>query len=87
MTSLNRKDYLKELHRFLEQQGYYQIRELPDGRVIALLDLLFTTGVFVDVDFGGYNHRYCYENRNDAIFSIRTWDGKEDTIKGWVAKK
>lgn len=84
---LSRREYLKDLYRFLEQQGYYQIKTLDDGRVIALLDLMFTTGIFVDINFGGYNHRYCYKDRNDAIFSIKTWDGKDDSLQGWVAKK
>ena len=77
----------QNLYKFLKMQGYYQIRMLDDGRVICLSDFMFTTGIIVDINRYGYSHRYCYKHRNDAIASIQKWDGKEDTLKGWVAKK
>ena len=75
------------LRCFLAGQGYYNIRKLDDGRFICLYQFLFTTGLIVDADYLGYNHRYCYPDKDEAIAAIETWNGKGEPSGNWVAKK
>jgi len=66
----------EKLKTFLEKQGYYNVRFLKDG-VIALYDMLYTTGVMLDLDFNGVNGgRVYYQDKDlakdacDAMTSI-----------------
>jgi len=69
------------------KQTFIAARQLADGRWIALGKLLFTTGLFVDVDLVGYDHRYCYETEGDARAAFAAWDGTGHPSGNWIKRK
>jgi hypothetical protein len=71
----------------LEDFGYSEARELPTGVWAALLDQIFTTGLFVGLDETGYSHRYCYESYQLASAALRAWDGSGDPPGPWIKRK
>ena len=77
----------KKLIEYLESEGYENIRELSDGRIICTFDFLFTRAIIVDATWDGYGDRYCYPDREEAAREIRKWDGKGDPGGNWKVKK
>ena len=49
----------EKLKEFLEHQGYYNVRLLPDG-VIANIRYIFTDSVIIGANYGGFERRICY---------------------------
>jgi hypothetical protein len=53
----------EDLKKFLEEQGYFNVRILQDG-LVCNFDMLFTRALVIDPDFGGMpGGRVCYEDR------------------------
>ncbi|MDN7790482.1 hypothetical protein QZM66_23230 [Burkholderia contaminans] len=76
-----------ELLDFIESQGYTKLRELPDGTIVGLGQLLFTTALYVDLDAEGWGRRFCFERREDAeraLLKLRTGD---DVPVGFIAQR
>lgn len=71
----------------LVELGYEHPRQLPDGRWIAGMRLLFTYGLVVDIDEIGWRTRYCYEFYEEALKDIKTWDGQGDPPGKWIKQK
>ena len=67
--------------------GYSHPRQLPDGKWIAVMDLLFTTGLFYNLDRVGYECRWCYEKRQDAIDALNEWNGEGEPSGDWIVRK
>lgn len=61
---------------------YPTIRELPDGRIIALTRFIHTWGLIVDIDPTGYADRYCYHHPVPALAAFLNWTGTGDP-EGW----
>ena len=66
---------------------YFKTRSLSDGRRIGLGNLLFTTGLYVDIDEIGYSHRYCYPSSVDALLAFQNWDGAGHPPGNWLVRK
>lgn len=64
--------------------GYHNARALPDGTIIAVCPMLFTTALIVGISEIGYERRYCYERDVDAFVAANTWDGIGDPPGDWV---
>lgn len=71
----------------LQALGYACPRQLPDGRWIGLMPMLYTTGLFVGLDEVGYSYRYCYEDAAAALADLATWDGEGDPPGPWIKRK
>jgi hypothetical protein len=67
--------------------GYAFARQLPDGRWLGVQQMLFTAGLFVDLDPVGYACRYCYETVAEAILDAQRWDGVGDPPGAWIVRK
>ena len=73
---------------YLEEQGYYAIRQLPDGTWAGLVQLAFTTGLCLNLDETGYDSRFCYEDQQDAVYALMALKSAKDTpMVGWVAQR
>lgn len=48
-----------DLKAFLESEGYYNVRILPDG-VICNAHFIFTDAVLIEVNRESYERRICY---------------------------
>lgn len=68
-------------------EGYSFARQLPDGRVIGLMQMVATVGLFVDITPKGYTSRYCYPSAESAIAAIQSWDGEGDPRGPWLKQK
>lgn len=52
---------------FLLANGYENPRQLEDGSWVAIMRLIFTWSVCVDIDVvSPYRYRYCFEDRKEA---------------------
>lgn len=71
----------------IEELGYAWPRQLPDGRWVAIMPMLYTWGLFVNIDPVGYSYRYCFEHAHDAVESLRTWNGEGDAPGPWIKRK
>ena len=76
-----------ELRKFLKNEGYFQITEVPEVGVCALYRFLFTVGLVVSINEIGYRGRYCYENLSDAKEALDIWDGQGDPPGPWIKYK
>lgn len=63
-------------------QHYIHLREMPDGRLCGVMKLLFHWTLHIDIDFVGYEDRYCYRTAPAAIEALMNWDGTGDPV-GW----
>lgn len=70
-----------------EEYGYTPVKQLADGRWIGVYNMAYTTGLFVDLDEAGYDHRYCYEHRRDTVAALEAWDGTGDPPGPWIKQK
>jgi hypothetical protein len=68
-------------------ETYYRSRQLPDGRWIAVRDMLYTTGLFVDVTERTYRLRFCFEHASEAVAALESWDGADDPPGLWIKEK
>lgn len=78
-----------ELIKFLKspENGYFNVR-IIDGRIIANLQMLFTTALCLDLDEWGFKKRYCYESRylgQKACKELKHPD--DEPLEGYVAIK
>lgn len=66
-------------------QGPYDalVRQLPDGRYVAVFPFLFTWGVVIGTSWATYDDRWCYHDMELAIAAAFTWDGNGDPPDGW----
>mgnify|MGYP003576196396 CR=1 FL=1 len=77
-----------KIEAVLKLEGYVCPKQLDDGRVIALMQFIFTVGLVVDIDErGNYAYRYCYEKASEALSALCEWDGRGDPPGNWLKKK
>lgn len=74
------------LRTFLENLGYTDMR-IVAGKVCGLYQFMFTTGIVVGLDAAGYERRYCFENRHDALAALKSWDGIGHPPGPWIKLK
>jgi len=83
------KEVKKEtpLLSFLREQGYSQIREVPNQGVCALSRFAFTTGLLVGCTRTQYKGRFCYPSFADAKSALASWDGVNLPPGNWIKYK
>lgn len=64
------------------REHYPDFRQLPDGRFIGVMRLLFHWTMHVDIHPVGYEDRYCFETYELAKAAFDDWDGTGDP-EGW----
>ncbi|MBB2915898.1 hypothetical protein [Cupriavidus alkaliphilus] len=73
---------------WLAQNGYTQVRRLPDGSYAGVSRLLFTTALYIGLDVWGWERRYCYESERDALAALAALETSDDEpTLGYVAKR
>lgn len=78
----------EQLIAFLEEQGYTNIKTLPDGTLCCINRQLFTTALLVGTtEHSVGRSRYCYEKWRDAVTALAEWDGQEDPPGPWIKEK
>ena len=74
------------LIKFLDEEGYWFLREVPDQGICGIMQLAYTTAIFCDLDYTGYGNRYCFKETNDAVQELANWDGITEPT-GYIAKR
>lgn len=72
-----------------ELKAHWQLvaaRELPDGSMAGIEQLITTWGLLIDVDEWQWRYRFCYPNLFDAFTDLNKLQGWRDVPDGpWVA--
>jgi hypothetical protein len=77
----------QKLIDFLESQGYYNLKEIPNVGLCGLYRFAFTTGLVIGLQPIGYNGRYCYPLHADAVKALNEWNGHGDPSGEWIKYK
>lgn len=72
----------QEMLAMLKSEGYENIREFPDGTIAATFQFLFTSAIISDIHQYGYEERWCYHTKADAIAALDNWNGIGEPT-GW----
>ena len=76
-----------ELLKYLSSEGYNNLRVLEEG-IIGTIDMIFTRALVIDINEGGYGHRYCYPDRMKADLACAALQHLDDEpLSGYVAIK
>lgn len=69
----------------MQDMGYTQWRELPDGTILAVGPMALGNGrLFVDINSYGYEDCYCYDSLELATQSMIDYDPEKDVEpQGW----
>ncbi len=61
-------------------------RELPDGRIVWIHRMLYTSALLIGPDTcGGYEDRWCYPTLAEAEAVLHSWNPEiESEPSGWV---
>ena len=74
-------------HAFLAENGYFEIRELPDGTTAALHRLLYTTAICTGLDSSGWVYRWCYADPALASAELAKLEAMDDKPLGYAAHR
>jgi hypothetical protein len=72
---------------YIAENGYTNVKEMPNGSLCALLPFAFTWGLVVGLEEHGYSRRYCFEHFEDALESLASWDGEGHPGGNWIKCK
>lgn len=65
-------------------QGYDHVRQLPDGRWLAVAQMTFNGRLFFDLDYFGFECCYCYKTLAEAYAVMMAFDpAVDDEPQGW----
>lgn len=76
-----------ELKEFLWDNHYTDLCEKPGRGICGIGPLIFTKGLYVDLDRVGYECRYCYHTLLEARQALADWDGKGHPPGNWIVRK
>lgn len=76
-----------EIQKVLDENGYY-MPKLINGKLCALMNYMFTTGVVVNISEYSYERRYCYHHQIEALLAIEAYeDLTQHAPGGWIKCK
>lgn len=65
----------------------YTAVRLHRGKLCAVHKFMFTWGLLVGLSEEGYEHRYCYGERMEAMDALDTWADEEHPPGRWIKRK
>jgi len=75
------------LRAYLESEGYFNLRQLPDG-IVGNLKMVFTVAVCIGLDQYGMEGRTCYATRHLAEQACNALTSIDDEpLPGYTARK
>jgi hypothetical protein len=79
---------VEEFTAFLVENGYKDIKVLENGTFIATIDLMFTRGLCVGLNWDNWESRYCYPDRELASRAAREMvSDDEPPLPGYIAQR
>lgn len=76
--------------RFEEQlirKGYEGVRKTLSGQWLGVMSFIYTSALCVGLDEHGYERKYCYEKKRDALMACEIFDGLGDPTGPWIKMK
>ncbi len=70
------------IEQFTADNRFLACRMLPDGRYVAVIQMLFNLRIGVGVDTTGFEDVWCYHNEALCMAAYTTWDGAGEPF-GW----
>lgn len=71
-------------HLMRDVNGYTAVTLIPGKNICALRRMMYTVGLFYELDYTGFMGRYCYHSWAEAIAAINTWDGEGHPPGNWI---
>jgi len=75
------------LEEITNSGDYIEVKQLADGTIVGLGNLLFTRAIYVDMDLCGWGKRFCFEDRQLATEQFRQLTSGDSEPVGWVARR
>lgn len=75
-----------QFFEYLKSEGYTDLK-IINGKICGIHRFIFTTGLVVGLDEIGYEGRYCYETKSEALTDLESWDGNGDPSGDWIKYK
>jgi len=75
------------LEEITNSGDYIEVKQLADGTIVGLGNLLFTRAIYVDMDLYGWGKRFCFEDRQLATEQFRQLTSGDSEPVGWVARR
>ena len=71
----------------LIREGYERVRQTRSGQWVGVMSFIYTSALCIGLDEHGYERRYCYERKKDALIACDAFDGQGDPIGPWIKMK
>lgn len=78
---------VNELIEAMKEQGYKNLRYVPNKGVCGTYRFAFTAGLVYGMSEDCYAGRYCYHTWQEAVAALREWDGSGDPSGNWIKHK
>jgi len=75
------------IERIKREGCYLDIKELEDGTIVAIGELMFTRAIYWDCDICGWGKRFCYEDRDLATAQYALAKDGDEYPTGWIATR
>ena len=66
---------------------YLAWKQLEDGTYVAVVELMFTTAICVDMSVTGYANRFCFTDHWQALSEFRKMTSIDTEPTGWIARR
>ncbi len=66
---------------------YLGAQRLPDGSYAALVRLITTAAIALDVDQWGWGRRFCYRDMSECLAAWAALTSRHDEPTGWIARR
>ena len=67
--------------------AYREVRELDDGTIVGIGDLMFTRAIYMDMHAWGWGRRFCFKDRALADSEYSKLNSGDDEPTGWIARR
>lgn len=76
-----------DIYQQLTAEGYQCVRVTTSGKYVGVMGFIYTAGLCIGLDKYGYERRYCYATKREAIAACTIWDGNGDPPGNWIKMK
>jgi len=86
---MNIKELIKrdQLFTFLKDQGYTNLKYIPNRGVCGIQRMAFSVGLFEGLTFNSVKGRWCFPTMLEAKLALEYWDGVDDPTGNWIKYK
>lgn len=69
------------------KEHYLEVRELEDGSIVGLGELLYTRAIYTNMNDLGYENRYCFSDKEKATEEFFRLKDMDSEPVGYIAKR